>query len=114
MATDNNVQLTGKALEEYLASRFPVTPPTAEPELNTFSAEWFADQFADILCEVATGIPERDRQTAQNLMEGFELAIDQWLVYHEEMSLSYKSLHAQFLGINRDWRREAQISKTNL
>ena len=101
MTTDLTQQLTGKELEEYLASRFPV-PPTAEPELNTFSADWFADRFADILCEVATGIPERDKQVADNLMEGFELAIDQWLVYHEEMANSYKTLHARFLGMNRD------------
>ena len=69
-----------------------------------YSAEYFADMFADILADVGCGIPAQDKQTADNLMEGFELAIDQWLTYHEEVGRSYKTLHARFLGMNRDWR----------
>ena len=71
-----------------------------EPEV--YSAEYFSDMFADILADVGCGIPAQDKQTADNLMEGFELAIDQWLTYHEEVGRSYKTLHARFLGMNRD------------
>ena len=101
MATDNTVQLTGQELEDYLAKRFPPKiTVTQTPAI--YSAEYFADCFADILAEVGTGIPAQDKQVADNLMEGFELAIDQWLTYHEEVGRSYKTLHARFLGINRD------------
>ena len=103
MTTDNTVQLTGTELEEYLAKRFPTT----SPEMNTaptaaFDAEWFRVQFADILTDVAVGDPDRDKATAVNMMEGFELAINDWLVYHEDALKSYRELHARFLGINRD------------
>ncbi len=98
MATDNTVQLTGTELEEYIANRFPKEATKTE----AYSAEYFADMFADILADVGCGIPAQDKQTADNLMEGFELAIDQWLTYHEEVARSYKTLHARFLGMNRD------------
>ena len=103
MATDNTVQLTGKELEEYLASRFPTT----SPEMNTvltaaFDAEWFREQFADILADVSVGDRDRDKATAINMMEGFEMAINDWLVYHEDAIKSYRALHAKFLGIDRD------------
>ena len=103
MATDNTVQLTGQALEDYLERRFSPPPTiTVKETPAVYSAEYFADLFADILADVGCGIPAQDKQVADNLMEGFELAIDQWLTYHEEVGRSYKTLHARFLGINRD------------
>ena len=101
MTTNLTQQLTGTELEEYLAKRF-ASKATVKEAPTVYSAEYFADMFADILADVGCGIPAQDKQTADNLMEGFELAIDQWLTYHEEVGRSYKTLHARFLGINRD------------
>ena len=103
MTTDNTVQLTGDELKEYLATRFPTT----SPEMNTvltaaFDAEWFREQFADILADVSVGDRDRDKATAVNMMEGFELAINDWLSYHEDAIKSYRELHARFLNINCD------------
>ena len=103
MATDNTVQLTGPELEEYLATRFPTTSPKMNTVLTTaFDAEWFREQFSDILSDVAVGDLDRDKATAENMMEGFELAINDWLSYHEDACKSYRELHARFLGIARD------------
>ncbi len=105
MATENTVQLTGKELEEYIAKRFPTEsePVTAETILTAaFDAEWFREQFADILADVSVGDRDRDKVTAINMMQGFELAICDWLTYHEDASKSYRELHAKFLGIDRD------------
>ena len=106
MATDLTQELTGPELEEYLASRFP-TIPTTSSEMNTvltaaFDAEWFREQFADILADVSVGDRDRDKATAINMMEGFELAINDWLSYHEDAIKSYRELHSRFLGMNRD------------
>ena len=106
MATDLTQELTGDELKEYLATRFP----TQSKEMTTdtiltaaFDAEWFREQFADILADVSVGDRDRDKATAVNMMEGFELAINDWLSYHEEACQSYRELHAKFLGIDRDW-----------
>ena len=105
MATDNTVQLTGEELKEYIATRFPNQPkPMTTDTILTaaFDAEWFREQFADILADVSVGDRDRDKATAENMMEGFELAINDWLCYHEEACQSYRELHSRFLGINRD------------
>ena len=105
MATDNTVQLTGEELEEYIATRFPnqSKPMTTDTILTAaFDAEWFREQFADILADVSVGDRDRDKATAENMMEGFELAINDWLSYHEDACRSYRELHAKFLGIDRD------------
>ena len=105
MATDNTVQLTGEELKEYIATRFPTEskPMTTDTILTAaFDAEFFRQQFADILADVSVGDVDRDKATAENMMEGFELAINDWLCYHEDACKSYRELHAKFLGINRD------------
>ncbi len=68
---------------------------------TAFDAEWFRQQFADILSDAAVGDPDRDKATAENMMEGFEMAINDWLCYHEAACQSYCELHARFLGIDR-------------
>ena len=75
-----------------------MTKPT--PDYN--EAQWFAVQFADILEAAATGDALKDKEVAENLMEGFEIAINDWLCYHEDACKSYRELHARFLGIARD------------
>ena len=55
MTTDNTVQLTGEELKEYIATRFPTQskPMTTDTILTAaFDAEWFREQFADILADV--------------------------------------------------------------
>ena len=105
MATELTQQLTGPELEEYLATRFPAKSPemTTDTILTAaFDAEWFREQFADILADVSVGDADRDKATAENMMEGFELAINDWLCYHEDACKSYRALHAKFLGISCD------------
>ena len=65
---------------------------------NTSStAEVYRRLFADILADVGTGEPQRDSDTAVSIMEGFELAIIDWMKYHEEAIKSYRDLHGRFL-----------------
>ena len=72
------------------------------------TAEFYAAQFSDVIADVGTGIKERDAQTAVAMMHGFELAITQWMDYHDECIKSYKQLHARFLGIARDDSGDSQ------
>ncbi len=104
MATELTQQLTGPELEEYLATRFPTESKTMTTDAiltAAFDAEWFREQFADILADVSVGDVDRDKATAENMMEGFELAINDWLCYHEDSCRSYRELHAKFLQIDR-------------
>jgi len=106
MATDLTQQLTGDELKEYLATRFPTQSKemTNKPTVTAaFTPEWFSAQFADILCEASVGDVTRDQATIDNMMEGFELAINDWLSYHEDCCRTYREVHAKFLGIDRDW-----------
>ena len=65
---------------------------------NTYeTAEVYRRLFSDILADVATGEPKRDSDTAVAIMEGFELAIIDWMKYHEESIRSYRDLHGRFL-----------------
>ena len=64
--------------------------------------EFYATLFSDIMADVGSGIKERDAETALAMMQGFELAISQWMTYHDECIKSYQQLHARFLGIHRE------------
>ena len=65
---------------------------------NTYgTAEVYRRLFADILADVATGEPKRDIDTAVAIMEGFELALIDWMKYHEGAAKSYRELHGRFL-----------------
>ena len=65
---------------------------------NTYeTANYYRQLFADILADVGTGEPQRDTDTAVALMEGFELAIIDWMKYHEQAIKSYRDLHGRFL-----------------
>ena len=61
------------------------------------TAEVYRHDFGDILADVATGEPKRDLQTAIAIMEGFELALIDWMKYHEDAAKSYRDLHGRFL-----------------
>jgi hypothetical protein len=61
------------------------------------TSEYYAELFGDILADVGTGSPEQDRTAAINIMEGFELALIEWMKYHEDAAKSYRELHGRFL-----------------
>ena len=61
------------------------------------TAEVYRQLFADILADVGTGEPKRDLDTAIAIMEGFELALIDWMKYHEDAAKSYRELHGRFL-----------------
>ena len=64
---------------------------------------YYQECFADILSEVGIGdVPGHDAEgTAANIIEGFELAVNDWLCYHEDCCKNYRDLHAKFLMISR-------------
>lgn len=55
---------------------------------NYGSAEYYADQFADLLADVQADTP----QYADNIIAGFFLAIDDWLKYHQDQVDAYTNL----------------------
>ena len=57
----------------------------------TRDRQYYLDHFQDILCEVES------EDDAVNVMQAFELAISEMMVYHESMIKNYRSLHAKFL-----------------
>jgi len=50
--------------------------------------EFYSEQVADILADVDAGNP----QISENILKGFELAIDDWLTYHEKQAFAYAQL----------------------
>ena len=68
-----------------------------EMDIQYGTADTYRQLFADILADVASGEPKRDSDTAVAIMEGFELAIIDWMKYHEEAIKSYRDLHGRFL-----------------
>lgn len=68
-----------------------------QPEYGT--PEFYAKLFSDILADVGADDLEENRQTADNIMKGFELALVSWMNYHTTAIESYRELHARFLGI---------------
>jgi hypothetical protein len=61
------------------------------------TADFYRHHFGDILADVGTGEPKRDLDTAVAIMQGFELAIIDWMKYHEDAAKSYRNLHGRFL-----------------
>ena len=61
------------------------------------TVEHFAELFSDILADCATGQNERDLETINNVMAGFEQAIINWMKYHETSVANYRELHRQFI-----------------
>ena len=68
-----------------------------EMDTQNATADVYRQLFADILADVATGEPQRDSVTAVAIMEGFELALIDWMKYHEQAIKSYRDLHGRFL-----------------
>ena len=59
--------------------------------------EHYSKLFADIVVDAATGDADTDRQTAVNMLQGFENAIIEMMKYHENAVKRYKDLHGRFL-----------------
>ena len=57
----------------------------------------YSKLFKDIITDVATGDANTDRETAVNLLQGFENAIIEMMKYHEDAVTRYKELHGRFL-----------------
>ena len=64
---------------------------------NYGSPEYYKELFADIIVDAATGDADQDRQTAINMLQGFEQAIFEMMKYHEDAVTRYRELHARFL-----------------
>jgi len=56
--------------------------------LNYGTADFYAEQFADLLADVEADRPE----TAQNLIEGFYRALDSWFDYHDAQARTYADI----------------------
>ena len=61
------------------------------------SIEHYSELFQDIVVDVATGDADTDRQTAVNMLQGFENAIIEMMKYHEDAAKQYRELHGRFL-----------------
>ena len=57
----------------------------------------YSNLFQDIVADAATGDAVADRQTAVNMLQGFENAIIEMMKYHEDAVRQYKELHGRFL-----------------
>ena len=61
------------------------------------TVEHYAELFADILADCATGRPEQDLKTIAIIMAAFEQAIINWMKYHETSVDNYRDLHRRFI-----------------
>ena len=52
------------------------------------TAEYYADQFGDLLADVDADRPE----TTENLIEGFYQALDSWFEYHDAQARAYADI----------------------
>ncbi len=52
------------------------------------TAEYYADQFADLLADVDATNPA----TTDNLIKGFYLAIDEWFEHHDAQARAYAAI----------------------
>jgi hypothetical protein len=52
------------------------------------SAEFYAEQFSDILADVDS---ENDKYAA-NIIAGFLMSIDDWLKYHDNQANAYREI----------------------
>jgi hypothetical protein len=53
------------------------------------TAEFYADQFGDLLADVDADDPQT---TAENLIEGFYRALDSWFEYHDAQARAYADI----------------------
>lgn len=56
--------------------------------MNYGTTEYYAEMFADILSDVEADRPEY----ADAILQGFVLAVNDWLKYHDEQTKAYKVL----------------------
>lgn len=57
-------------------------------KLEYGTAEFYAEQFSDLLADVDADRPE----TVDNLIEGFYRAIDSWFDYHDGQARTYAAM----------------------
>lgn len=66
----------------------PMQQPNPKPVYsNPFTAKYYQDQFSDILADVQADDPK----IVDKLFEGFIMAIDGWINYHDAQADSYIS-----------------------
>ena len=81
--------MTNTEFTEYSKEMFEVA--------NYGSPKYYQELFADIVIDAATGDVNQDRQTAINMLQGFEQAIIEMMKYHEDSIQRYRELHGRFL-----------------
>ena len=65
------------------------------------TAEYYEELFADILADVGTDDMAANQTTAENILIGFERAIESWAFYHLTAANSYKKLLSKFRDAER-------------
>ena len=72
----------------------------AKPEYGT--VKWYAEMFSDIISDVGCHdtIPENIEE-GRKILAGFEQAMDSWIKYHSNATISFQSIKDEFLVTHR-------------
>lgn len=72
----------------------PDLTPTEPPYGHKYgTAEWYESMFSDILADAANNeTVEENKETIENILNGFEASIKSWLRYHSHAVDSYRLL----------------------
>ena len=72
----------------------PDLTPSEPPYVRKYgTAEWYESMFSDILADAANNeTVEENKETIENILNGFEAAIKSWLRYHSHAVDSYRLL----------------------
>ena len=62
--------------------------PNLMANLNYGTLEFYSEQFSDILADVDATSPD----VADNILNGFITALDEWLDYHDKQATAYAQL----------------------
>lgn len=65
------------------------------------TVECYEELFADILADIGTSDLAANEATAENMLIGFERAIESWAFYHLTAADSYKKLLSRFREAER-------------
>jgi hypothetical protein len=61
------------------------------------SPQYYANLFSDIIADVGCfDTVEMNVERGSNILQGFELALNEWIDYHKTAALSYEKIREQF------------------
>ena len=71
--------------------------------------KYYKDHFMDILADAACeDTTDENMPHVENILEGFQEAITEWLKYHAEAAQTYEVMLKTFLDVNKAEDLEAQ------